>query len=113
MSLKILHRFFVPLRRCQCLERAQISSLAGLGVLLPRVQSVSTRFQFSDHKNLFITFDLMKRNRTRCARGRLQSSGELRVSLLELLLNLAELNGDDENQKNSGDLQKAAGRKPA
>jgi hypothetical protein len=37
MPFKVLHGFFVFLRRSFRFERAQISSLAGLRILLPRI----------------------------------------------------------------------------
>jgi hypothetical protein len=49
MPFKVLHRSFVFLRRSFCFECAQIPSLAGLRIRLPRIQSIATRLKFSDH----------------------------------------------------------------
>lgn len=37
LPFKVLHRSFVLLRRSACFERAQIPSLPGLRILLPRI----------------------------------------------------------------------------
>src|SRR5437667_9696806 len=41
MPFEVLHRFFVFLRRCACLECSEISSLPGLRVFLSRIQSIA------------------------------------------------------------------------
>ena len=50
MSFEILDRFFVFLGRSFRLEGAEIPSLAGFGIFLPRIQSVLAGLKFSDHE---------------------------------------------------------------
>ena len=52
MPLEILNGAFVFLRRSPCLERAEISSFARLGIFLPRIQSILVRFQLPDHDSI-------------------------------------------------------------
>jgi hypothetical protein len=47
--LEELHRAFMFLRACPCLERAQISAFARLCVLLPGIQPIFSRLQFAYH----------------------------------------------------------------
>ena len=49
MVLEVLHRPLVLLRGRPRLERTQITTLACLGILLARVQSISTGSEFSNH----------------------------------------------------------------
>jgi hypothetical protein len=51
MPLKILHFPLVFLRRLKRLERPQISSLVRFRVFLPRIQSVTARFESPNHNN--------------------------------------------------------------
>src|SRR5690348_1858496 len=48
-TLEELHRLLVLLRRRSRLERPEVPSLAGLGILLLRVEPVLTGFQLPDH----------------------------------------------------------------
>src|SRR5471030_2331092 len=49
VTLEVLHRAFVLLRRCAAFERAEVASLAGLGIGLARVEAVLARRQLADH----------------------------------------------------------------
>jgi len=49
MPLKVLHGSFVFLGRSFRLKGAEIPSLSSLRILLPRIQSKTTRFEFPDH----------------------------------------------------------------
>src|SRR6266480_2444917 len=49
MPFKVLHCSFMFPRRSFGFERAQIPSLAGLRILLPRIESITARLKFPDH----------------------------------------------------------------
>jgi hypothetical protein len=49
MVLEILHRFLMRLCRASGGECPKISTLAALGILLARVQTIFAGFQFSNH----------------------------------------------------------------
>jgi len=51
LPFEILDGFFVLLGRGFGLERDEVSTFPGLGIFLPRIQTV-TRFQFPDHVDL-------------------------------------------------------------
>jgi len=48
-----LDRSLVLLRRPATLERAEVSPLARAGILLGRIQSISTGLEFPDHRGVF------------------------------------------------------------
>src|SRR6266404_1682773 len=48
LPFEILHRFFVFLGGGFGFERAEVSMFAGLGIFLPRIQTIA-RFQFPNH----------------------------------------------------------------
>ena len=50
MMLEILNGFLVRLSRVSCREGPEISTFAGLGIFLTRVQAILSRFQFPNHK---------------------------------------------------------------
>jgi hypothetical protein len=52
LSLKELHCALVLSRLLDRRERSQVPPLAGLGILLPRVQPVLARLQFADHASV-------------------------------------------------------------
>jgi hypothetical protein len=47
-----LYRTLVLFGRLAGMERTQVFALAGFGVHLPRIQTVLTGFQFSDHTSM-------------------------------------------------------------
>ena len=49
MPLKELHGSFVFLGRSFRLKSAEVPSLPGLRILLPRIQSIAGGFKFPDH----------------------------------------------------------------
>jgi len=60
-TLEILYCFFVFLCRGLRLERTEISSLACLRILFPRIQAITARFKFSDHVLSLLTHRLCRR----------------------------------------------------
>lgn len=52
IPLEILNGAFVFLRRSLCLEGAEISSFACLGIFLARIKSILAAFQFPDHDSI-------------------------------------------------------------
>ena len=52
IPLEILNGAFVFLRRSLCLEGAEISSFARLGIFLARIQSILVGFEFPDHDSI-------------------------------------------------------------
>ena len=51
MSLEILNRAFVFLRRCLAVERTEIFSFARFRILLAGIQPIFAGFQFPNHKD--------------------------------------------------------------
>src|SRR2546425_10630217 len=49
IPLKVLHRPFVLLSSFARVERAKVSALPSLWILLTRIETVLSRFQFSNH----------------------------------------------------------------
>ena len=49
LALEKLYRAFMLLRLFALIECAQIAAFPALGIFLARVESILTRFQFSDH----------------------------------------------------------------
>jgi len=56
-ALEVLHRALVLFRGGACLEGAQVAALAGVLILLARVEAVLTGFEFADHGRLDDKFD--------------------------------------------------------
>jgi len=54
MSLEILNFAFVLLGGLLSVERAKVAALAGLRIFLPRIKSILSGFQFSDHDELLV-----------------------------------------------------------
>ena len=52
MPLEILHGAFMFLRGFLSVKRAEVATLARLGILLARIEPVLSGFQFSDHDEL-------------------------------------------------------------
>ena len=55
MPFKVLNRSFVFLGRRARLKGAEIPSLAGLRILLPRIQSIAAGLKFPDHVEFSFT----------------------------------------------------------
>ena len=47
--LEVLHRALVLFRGCPCAEGPQVAALAGLGIDLTRIQSITTGLELPDH----------------------------------------------------------------
>jgi hypothetical protein len=52
MSLEVLHRTFMLFGRVTRVECAEVPTLPSLRILLARVKSILSGFQFSDHNEL-------------------------------------------------------------
>ena len=54
MALEVLHLALMLLGRLFRIKRAEIATLAGLGILLPRIKPILAGLESSDHHSLLI-----------------------------------------------------------
>ena len=88
MPFKVLHGFFVFLRRSFRVERAQISSLASLWILLPRIQSITAGFKFPDHND----FSTVRGTRTQILLSRVSTLKLFKSTLAGILQAISRRN---------------------
>jgi len=69
-SLEELHSALVLLSLLACSECPQVSALAGLGIDLPGIKTVSPVFEFSDHSLHVCSYCAMSLLRNRWAPGK-------------------------------------------